>query len=60
MPSYSHNMGQNKHGHMSVSMTTGQTPSADEDHVTHLKAPENLLNRPRGETALSADDKLKT
>ena len=32
-----------------ISITTEQTPSADEDCVIWLNAPEKLLNRPGGE-----------
>lgn len=31
------------------SMTTGQTPSTEEDHVRHSNAPEEQLNGPYGE-----------
>lgn len=40
--------GDMKHGHLNIysSMTSGQTPSVDEDHMTRLKAPEQLLKGP--------------
>lgn len=34
-------------------MTTGQTPSANEDYMIRLKAPQLPLNGPRGEVAYS-------
>ncbi len=40
---------QNRNFNLYNSMTTGQTPSAEEDHVIWSKVPGQLLNGPSGE-----------
>lgn len=44
-----------KNGNLNIysSISTGQTPSADEVHVIRWKAPELQLNRARGELVVS-------
>lgn len=45
---------ENRHLNIYNFTTTGQTSSAELDHVIQLKVPEQLLKGPRGETVLSA------